>query len=181
MIDAVLSFDALALLFIQEHLRFEALNPVARFITALGNGGLVWILLALVLLVFRQTRKDSLYCLPVLGLATLINNVIIKNIVQRVRPYEVVEGLTILIAPESSWSFPSGHSCSSFAMATAIFLAFRGRGGAWAYLPATLIALSRLYVGVHYPTDVLIGAVIGTLVAVLCYNAYKKIRVKTGF
>ena len=171
MMEILKNWDAQTLLSIQEHLRFEPLDPLVRFITALGNGGLLWIMLGIILLIYKKTRVQSLYLLPTLGIATAINNLAIKNIVMRVRPYEVIEGLTILIPMEASWSFPSGHACSSFAVATALFLAFPGRG-AWAYIPAALIALSRLYVGVHYPTDIIVGALVGTVVAIICHRLY---------
>jgi len=170
-----MNWDAQTLLFIQEHLRFEPLNTIVRFVTMLGNGGLIWIALGIALLIYKKTRVQSIYLLPTLGLATLVNNGVIKNLVMRVRPYEVIEGLTVLIAAESTWSFPSGHTCSSFATATALFLTFRGKGGGWAYVLAALISLSRLYVGVHYPTDVIVGATVGTVVAAICYKLYERI------
>ena len=176
MIEAIASWDAQVMLFVQEHLRVEAFDPIVRFITALGNAGIFWIILGLALFIYKPTRRDSAFCLPTLAIATIINNLILKRIIMRVRPYDVIEGLTIIIERENSWSFPSGHACSSFTMAAALFFAFRGRGGGWAYIPAVLIAASRVYVGVHYPTDIIAAAAVGTTVAVICYFQYQKIR-----
>ncbi len=181
MIDVILNFDAQALLWIQEHLRTPFLTGILVFFSLIGNSGLVWIATGLVLLIPKRTRLGGLYLLTCLLGAYLLNDVLIKPLVARVRPYETISALEILVAPLSSFSFPSGHTNSSFAAAYALTAAF-GKKGALAYLPALLIALSRCYVGVHYPTDVLAGAMVGTFSAFLICSIWKwQAKRKQGF
>ncbi|MGE4353205.1 MAG: phosphatase PAP2 family protein [Oscillospiraceae bacterium] len=156
--------DESALLFIQEHARNDFLTPLFKFFTYMGNAGILWILLGTALLLFAHTRKRGAIVLCALGISAVLNNLILKNIVARPRPYTVLPELEVLVAKLSSYSFPSGHACSSFAAATALTLLF-GKRGAWSFAPAALIALSRVYLGVHYPTDVLSGAVLGAVCA----------------
>ncbi len=179
MIDLIQNLDASALLYIQEHLRMAFLNPIMAFFSLLGNSGLVWIALGLILLIPQKTRRHGFEMLICLLVAYLINDWVIKILVERPRPYTVIEGLTILVAPLKSFSFPSGHTNSSFAAAMALTLAF-GRKGAYAYILAVLIALSRCYVGVHYPSDVVAGAIVGTLVSLATYKLLQR-YLKTDF
>ena len=97
-------------------------------------------------------------------LSLLINNIILKNLVARTRPYEMVEGLVPLIGRPRDYSFPSGHTGSSFASAWVLFRKLPAGYGISALVLAGLIGISRLYVGVHYPTDVLFG-VLGGIVS----------------
>ena len=95
----------------------------------------------------------------------VVTNLCLKDLVARIRPYDSVEGLVPLVARLKDYSFPSGHTCASFACAGVYYKAFPGKWGKAAMVLAVLIALSRLYVGVHYPTDVLAGALVGTFSA----------------
>ena len=151
--------DGQILIWIQEHLRAGWLNPIMRVITSLGNAGLFWILLALVLL----SCKIGLACAVSIAIGALITNLILKNWVARIRPYEALESLSILVSKPHDFSFPSGHSTASFAGAWALFRNTKSKWRIPALVLAALIALSRLYVGVHYPTDVLAGCAIGIL------------------
>ena len=108
----------------------------------------------------------------------LINNMLIKNLVARTRPYEVIEGLTYLIPKPREYSFPSGHAASSFAAAWVMFRQLPKRYGVPALLLAILIALSRLYVGVHYPSDVLFGMISGTLISLVAETIVERIEKK---
>ena len=94
----------------------------------------------------------------------LINNMLIKNLAARTRPYEVIDGLTYLIPKPREYSFPSGHAGSSFAAAWVMFRQLPKRCGVPALVLAVLIALSRVYVGVHYPSDVLFGVIAGIVI-----------------
>lgn len=162
--ETIQALDAQIMLFVQEHLRFDALTPIMRLASFLGEAGMLWIAVTVVLLCIPATRKQGVVVGLSLAAATALNNLVIKNLVARPRPYSTLEALEILVEPLGSYSFPSGHSCASFAAATALTLVF-GKKGAWAFLPAALIALSRVYVGVHYPTDILCGAAVGALAA----------------
>ena len=179
MIDVIQSFDTSALLYIQDSIRAPFLNDIMVLFSIVGNSGLLWIILGLLLLIPKATRRGGFDMLICLLAAFIINDLVIKELVARARPYNTIESLQILVSPLSSYSFPSGHSNSSFAAAMALTLAF-GKKGAWAFLPAALIALSRCYVGVHYPSDVFVGIIVGTVVAFAVYKLLQR-YVKTDF
>lgn len=157
----LLQVEGAVLLWIQEHLRCAALNPVMTFITSLGNAGALWIALTVLLLIFKRTRRTGAYCAAAMLLTLLVVNVAIKPLVARTRPYELIEGLQLLISKQVDYSFPSGHSANSLSCAWTIFRLAPRKWGVPALALAVLISLSRLYVGVHFPTDVLAGAAIG--------------------
>lgn len=164
--EQILEWDGALLLWIQEHIRTEWLSPIMKFITHLGDSGFIWIVIALVLLLYKGTRREGLLCACSLILVVLIDNVILKNAIARTRPYEVIDGLQRIIEAQADFSFPSGHTGASFAAAVVIFMRLPKRYGIPALVIAVLIGFSRLYVGVHYPTDVIVAALIGTVVAV---------------
>lgn len=174
--EMLLQLDGKILLWIQEYLRISVLSPVVIFITELGNGGRIWILLSLLLLVFKKTRKAGILGLAALLGSLVLNNWILKNIVGRTRPYEVVEGLRILIPKPGEFSFPSGHTASSFACAWIFFRELPKKYGIPALVLASLIGASRLYIGVHYPTDVLAGVVSGIAIACLVERIGEKMK-----
>lgn len=149
------------LLWIQESVRNPVLDSVMIFLTHLGDSGWIWIVAAIILLIDKKTRKTGAATGLALVFSLLINNMILKNVVARTRPYEQIEGLERLIEQQVDYSFPSGHSASSFAAAMVIFLCLPRRYGIPAIVLAGLIAVSRLYVGVHYPTDVFFGIISG--------------------
>lgn len=163
--EAILQWDGQALLFIQEHIRQVWMDGFWKTITHLGDAGWSWIMLGIVLLIPKKTRKAGIAALAALAIGALITNVALKNIIARIRPYEVVEGLKLLIEPQSDFSFPSGHTCASIGAALAMYPFLERKWGIPLVILAVLISLSRLYVGVHYPTDVLGGAVVGAFAA----------------
>ena len=177
--NALNLFEANIVYWIQNHLRAGFLTPVMQVITALGNGGAFWIVLTVLLLLFKKTRRAGLCCALALVLDLLAVNIVLKPIVARVRPYDVVQDIRVITSLPGDYSFPSGHSAASFAAAWALFRTERRQWGVPALVLAALISLSRLYVGVHYPTDVLLGALIGVVVAqaaVAIVNAASKKR-----
>jgi undecaprenyl-diphosphatase len=174
-IEALQRLDAGALLSIQEQLRAPFLDGLMVFFSLIGNSGLVWILMGAVLLVPKRTRPGGVFLLGCLLTAYLINDLLLKELAARARPYDALPGIELLVAPLRSYSFPSGHANSSFAAALALALAF-GRRGALAYIPAALIAFSRCYVGVHYPGDVLAGMLVGTLVPLAAFPLLRRYR-----
>ena len=157
--------EAKILLWIQEHLRAAWLTPIVKGITYLGEVGWFFILLTLVLLCVKKTRKLGWQAGAALLINLLFCNLTLKPLIHRIRPYEVIEGLTILIGAQSDFSFPSGHASAAFAFATVMLLRAPKRYSVPTAILAVLICFSRLYVGVHYPTDVLFGAAIGALAA----------------
>lgn len=172
--ETLWNLDANILLWIQEHLRTPELTVFFKQITRLGNAGIFWILLSICLLFFAKTRNTGVMAIISLAISFVINNLFLKNIVARTRPYETVEGLGRLIEKQVDFSFPSGHTASSFAVAVVLYLELPKKYGIPLLILAVLISFSRLYLGVHYPSDVLIGAVSGTLIALVVHRAFVK-------
>lgn len=166
--------DGNILIFIQEHLRFPAMDPLMTGVTALNDHGMIAIITCLLLLVVRKTRRVGAVAALSLILNTLVVNVTLKPLVARIRPYEVIDSLTLLVDRQSDFSFPSGHSAAAFAVAVVLLRLLPKRYGVPAMVLAGLIALSRLYVGVHYPTDVLAGMAIGAAAALLSCRLMSK-------
>lgn len=160
--ESILSFDYNMLVWFAENLVNEPLTILMRFITALGNDGLIWILFALILIFRPSTRKCGLSMLIALLFSLLVNNLLLKSLVARSRPFQQYTDLTPLISPPGGFSFPSGHSSSSFAAAFACFSNHKKIGTPLLVL-AALIAFSRLYVCVHFPSDVICGSLLGIL------------------
>lgn len=170
--------EAYILLWIQEHIRCDFLNTFFIFITTLGNGGLIWIGLVLFLIFMKKTRKQGIIAAVSLALTCVINNLLIKNIFDRIRPYEVVEGLEILIEKQKDFSFPSGHTAVAFGTAVVFFMLFPRKYGIPVLILAILMGISRVYVGVHYPTDVICGMMIGTAVAIVVVQSARRYEKK---
>lgn len=146
---------------IQDLLHCSFLDTIMPPLTALGDKGIIWIILAAFLLIFKKTRKFGLAVAIALILDLVVCNITLKPIFARIRPYDMTE-VKLLIAAPHDFSFPSGHTAASF---TAVFALVFSRSKI--YIPslilAVIIAFSRLYLFVHYPTDVLGGVVIGLL------------------
>ena len=151
------------------------LDKILAFITSLGNAGIIWIVLAVVLLILPKTRRTGIIVAAALLMDLILCNLILKNLVARVRPYDVNTAIAILIKKPFDFSFPSGHTAASFAAMTALFLAKMKKAWIAALVLAALIAFSRLYFYVHYPTDVLGGAVVGILSGIIGYAIVEKI------
>lgn len=168
--------EAAVLLWIQDNLRNPILTPAVVFFTHLGNAGILWLIIIAALLCFKKTRKTGIVCFVSLACEYLISDFIIKPSVARVRPYEVIQGLVCLIGRQKDFSFPSGHSASSFACAGILYRMTPKKYGITALAIASLMAFSRLYVGVHYPTDVICGILLGLLVSTAVYYIFMKIE-----
>jgi undecaprenyl-diphosphatase len=137
---------------------------------------------------FKKTRKAAFLTSSVLLLTFIVSNLYLKPFIARIRPYEIIDNLTILIPKPSDFSFPSGHTANSLAVGITLWyigisrkksgivdLYFPKSAGWTVFILSVLISLSRLYLGVHYPTDVLGGAVIASLISFICILLYKKI------
>lgn len=167
-------FEIGILNFIQETFSCKFLDYFFIAITSLSNKGILWIVLAVVLLCFKKTRKTGI-CLGVaLILGEIFGNIILKNIFARPRPYTVNAEANVIIEKLSSYSFPSGHTRCAVESAVAIFANNKKWG--WAAIAiAALTAFSRLYLYMHYPTDVLGGAILGIIDGLLAVFIVKKI------
>ncbi len=144
------------------------LNTIMIFFTTLGNGGLCWVVLSIVLICIRRTRKCGLTMLLGMLFTFLLGNVFLKNLIARPRPCMVDRSVTLLIPFPREYSFPSGHSANGFTAAFILFGYFH-RAGILALGVAGVIAFSRLYLFVHYPTDILGGICIALADACLAF------------
>ena len=151
------------LLFLQESVRNPVLDRVMQFVTSLGDAGFLAILVCIVLLCIKKYRRTGAAAALSLSLDFLAVNLILKNLVARIRPYDILEELILITKRPSDLSFPSGHAGACFAVASVMFLCLPRRFGIGALVTAGLISFSRLYVGAHYPTDVLGGMLIGCI------------------
>ena len=134
------------------------------FITRFSDGGIFFIILGLVLLIFKKTRKVGITVLLSIIIGYITGNLIIKNVVARTRPYDVNTALEIITKRPTDYSFPSGHTLVAIESAFSIFF-YNKKWGSAALVLAALIGLSRMYLYVHYPTDVFVGALLGFFTA----------------
>jgi len=186
--EALFQWEAAVLLWIQETLRNDVLDPIVKFITHSGDHGYLWIGLLLILLCIPKTRRAALIGAATLLMTYIITNLCLKPWIARTRPYEVIEGLTRIIEKQSDRSFPSGHTANSMAVGVSLWIVsrkyeilgdkklyFPKKAGWLVLIYSILIGLSRLYVGVHFPTDVLGGALIAILDSWIIFSAYQQI------
>lgn len=164
-------FDLPILEWIAANLWCPFLNAVMPVITLLGDAGIFWIAIAVVLMFFPKTRKIGFGMGAALLMGLVVCNIMLKPMIARIRPYDYqLEhfGVTIklLIDAQHDFSFPSGHTIASFEAATVILL-HNKKFGIPAMVLACLIAFSRLYLYVHYPTDVIASVILGIGLAYL--------------
>ena len=174
--DVIYSIDFAILDFIQETMRCQFLDYVMAFFSYLGEAGGIWIISAIVMMCFRKTRATGVMVLCAVAIGFVIGEFGLKNTVERLRPFVQNPEVIPAIKPPTSYSFPSGHSCSSFAAATVLIVRDK-KFGIPAIIIANLIAFSRLYNYVHFPSDVLGGILLGVMCAVVTLIFFKK----TGF
>ena len=171
MLDTLLALDGAFLLWVHDVRRTPALDAFFTAFTQLGNGGLIYIALSVLLLLHPRTRRAGFWALIAMLFGLVCTNLILKHLVGRIRPWLVVEGLTHLVVENDPLSFPSGHTCAAFAAGVtwARYAKFK-----WLKLlcvvQAVLMGFSRIYVGVHFPTDVLAGCAVGCFCAWLAWK-----------
>lgn len=163
-----------------QEMRTPFLDAFFKYITLLGEAGIFCIILGLVLLFPKKTRVCGACVLLGLLLDVLICNVTLKPLIGRMRPCWVNPAIKTLIPSPSDYSFPSGHSAACFVTATCIYRNHR-RWGVFALILASLVGLSRLYLYMHWPTDVLAGAVLGVILGVFACKILQKHRHKVKF
>ena len=189
-----MGWDAGFLLYIQEYIRSDFLNPIMKVLTHSGDKGILLIVLILALLFIPRTRAIGIMSTISIAIEALLNNVLLKNLIARTRPYDEIEGLVNLVGKQSDYSFPSGHTGAAFAVAGAMLVValfglpmiektgeFKREDPSLTFklisviliMYATLLAFSRMYVGVHYPTDVLCGLLLGLGTSAVAYLIYQ--------
>ena len=161
------------LLYMLQKLHTPFLDEFMTWITFLGESGWFWILLAVLLLCGKKTRRIGLAMGLSMAVGLIIGHGFLKPVVARQRPCWLDPAVTLLIQSPRDFSFPSGHTLASFESAVSIFL-YNRKWGLWALLLAALIAFSRLYLFVHFPTDVLFGALLGTAIAAAVHRILEK-------
>lgn len=168
----------LAFLHWLEQFRGGMLELFLVFYTHLGDNGLMFLFISALLLCFKRTRRAGILGFIALAIGALTTNVVLKHLVSRQRPYVTDPSLVPLIFTNDMNSFPSGHSTAAFASATAWFMGLgrRCRWRAALFALPLLMAFSRMYVGVHYPTDVLAGLLIGVAAGLLAYLLWRWLR-----
>lgn len=149
--------------FIRGHFSGGLTDRIMLFITHCGDKGYIWIAAALVMCTSKKYRRCGITLIFGLLAGVLVGNVLLKNIVCRERPCWIRELDELLIAMPRDYSFPSGHTLSSF-LAASVIVCRHKLTGIIAFVIATLIAFSRMYLYVHFPTDIIGGAVIGSAV-----------------
>ena len=146
-------------------LRNPVLDIFMPLITKLGDGGIFWIAVTLLFLILPKTRKTGCFMMFALLFDVVLCNLMIKPLVDRTRPFVVNPDIMLLITKPHEASFPSGHTAVSFTSAFALYFAGQKKLFCGAVVLAILIALSRLYLYVHYPTDIIGGAILGIICA----------------
>lgn len=194
-----MGWDADLLIFLQENVRNDFLDIVMKLITHTGDKGILMIAIIAALLIIPKTRSIGIMTAMSLAIEAILNNVILKNLVARTRPYEAIEGLVNIIEKQKDFSFPSGHTGSTFAVSGVILVIalfgmpiiakegnlIREKSSLAMRIIAVifiiysvLLGFSRLYVGVHYPTDVLAGLALGLITSAIAYLVYQLILKK---
>lgn len=158
-----------------QQLHNPILNRVMVMITSLGNVGWLFIVIGIVLLCKKSTRKQGFHVLLALIISVIVCNVFLKDLVARARPCWLMPEIELLIHMPKDYSFPSGHTSASFAAAVALGV-YNRKMGILMYVLAFLIAFSRMYLFVHFPTDVLGGAVTGTISAIIAGVVIKRLE-----
>lgn len=180
MFDLIQGWDESVLLWIQENARSDVLTVIMKAVSTFGSYGIGLIVVAVIFVFFKKTRRTGLTAGLAMGLGAVAVNVIIKPLVLRPRPYITMDDLEPLMKEmKDPHSFPSGHTQAAFALAVSMCLVLRKKlVSVLALAFAVVMGFSRLYVGAHYPSDVLAGALIGTGVAFAAYGILRLIEKK---
>lgn len=175
MIFLIHQFDNTILQFIQNNMHGYIMNKFMILMTSLGNMGVIWIAISFVLMVTKKYRKIGYMTLTAVILGFILGEGILKHLFERPRPFIVVDTVKILVSKPITSSFPSGHTTAAFAASGVLSRYFKKyASGFW--ILALLIAFSRLYLYVHYPTDVLAGVVLGLICSKITFYIFKRVN-----
>ncbi|MGY3755661.1 phosphatase PAP2 family protein [Helcococcus kunzii] len=166
-------FDFAILKFIQENFKSTFMDKLMVFFTSIGDMAVVWIAISIIFLLIKKRRNTGIKIILGLIVVAILGNLIFKNIFSRLRPFWVDETIKVIITKPVGYSFPSGHTFSSFVAATIIFFDNK-KLGYFSFLLATLISFSRAYLFVHFPTDIFVGMLLGVLLGVIINKLYDR-------
>jgi undecaprenyl-diphosphatase len=173
--DVLLNIDNSILYFFSVVIKNKVFDVVMPFASNINNNGEIWIAIAIILLLNKniEIKRLGISMLIALAIGFLLGEVVLKNFIGRLRPISAAYNYSFIITPPKSFSFPSGHTTSSFA-AFGVCLFKKARYRYLAFALALLIAFSRIYLHVHYPSDVLGGVILGLFSAKIGINLAKK-------
>lgn len=184
------SFDLPILDWIQANLQSGFMDTIMPIITMLGDGGIFWIVCSVLFMLFPKTRRMGLAMGIAMAMGLVICNMILKPVVGRIRPYDfqiqmlnktwndILVGGKLLMDLPHDYSFPSGHTIACFEASVAIMLSNK-KLGIPALIIAVLVAFSRMYLYVHYPTDVIVSVILGSLFAVIGHIIAQRVKLPT--
>ena len=184
------SFDLPILEWIQANLQSGFMDTIMPIITMLGDGGIFWIVCSVLFMLFPKTRRMGIAMAIAMAMGLVICNMILKPVVGRMRPYDfqidvlhktwndILVGGKLLVETPHDYSFPSGHTIACFEASVAIMLSNK-KLGIPALILAILVAFSRMYLYVHYPTDVIASIFLGSLFAVIGHIVAQRIKLPT--
>lgn len=170
--------DEAILMFVQEYMRADILNGFWKAVTSLADKGWFWLAASFLLLFFKKTRAVGVASLLSIAVCFFITNMVLKGWVARPRPDDVMAAIEPLIRTPRDFSFPSGHTTVSFACALVCFRMLPGKYGIPALVLAGMIGFSRLYLGVHYPSDVLGGFLVALAGSGVSVKVLKRNRIE---
>ena len=168
----VLDFNIL--FWIQNLIRNDVFDVIIPFYTSLGEDGIIWIAFGLILLIPKKYRKTGIMVLAALLVMLVVNNIVLKNLIARPRPCWTYPEMVQLVHNPSSYSFPSGHTTSAFAVAFTVFSQHKKLGKVIIVM-AAIMAFTRLYVFVHFPTDIYGGILVAAAITTFVCFMEKKI------
>lgn len=177
MLEYIYNADFYILDLINKYFSCKALDIIMPAITRLGNAGIMWIILTIICLITKKYRKTGIAMAVGLVLGLLVGNLFLKNVFARLRPFQIKEGIDLLIAAPKDFSFPSGHTLASFISATVLSIRHK-KSRIYVIVLASLISFSRLYLYVHFPTDVIGGIVLGVLIGFASNSLIEKFSKK---
>ena len=175
--NAITEWDLSALRAI-EGIRNDVLTFIMKFFTYMGDKGILWISLCILLIAIPKTRKIGIYAAAALAFQFILGEGLLKHLICRDRPFAFDDSINTIITRPTTYSFPSGHTSSSMAVSFSVFFQNK-KLGAPLVLIAFMIAFSRLYFMVHFPTDIIGGFVLGLSAAIAVFfilNYYFKKR-----
>lgn len=181
LMETIMTIDFTVLNWIQEHLRCGFLDAASSLLGTVGHAGMLWIVACIILLFFKKTRAAGVIALAAMGVGYVLGDFVIKPLVQRPRPFmtdsdmNLFRDVELFAKQPSGYSFPSGHSCAAAAFETVMLVKARPVG-LIALLPVLAMLFSRLYNYVHFPSDVLCGALLGVLTAFLMLLLFRQTK-----